>query len=96
MTIREKIEHEIEFKPCTVYNLKNRFGGDKAANRKVMEAVDAMVREGVICQKEGIFFTVRSKRMEKMIPCKVVKLGKTFGFVMRDDETGDLFIPGTF
>ncbi len=96
MTIREKIEHEIEFKPCDVYNLKSRFGGSKTENRQVMEAVDALVRAGVICQKEGIFFTVRSKRAEKMIPCKVVKLGKTFGFVMRDDLSGDLFVPGRF
>ncbi|MFI3169614.1 MAG: ribonuclease R [Faecalibacterium sp.] len=96
MNMREKIEHEIEFKPCGVANLKFRFGGSKAENRQVMEAVDALVRSGVICQKEGIFFTVRSKRMEKMIPCKVVKLGKTFGFVMRDDLSGDLFVPGRF
>lgn len=96
MTIREKIEHEIQFKPCGVVNLKKRFGGSKTENRQVMEAIDAMVRAGIICQKEGIFFTVRSKRADKMIPCKVVKLGKTFGFVMRDDLTGDLFVPGRF
>ncbi len=96
MNLSEKIEHEIAFRPCDVYNLKSRFGGDKNSNRLIMQAVDALVRKGVICQKEGIFFTVRSKRMEKTFPCKVVKLGKTFGFVMREDLTGDLFVPGRF
>ena len=94
MTMRERVEHEIEFHPCMVKDLKKRLGGDKNADRKVMEAVDALVRAGVICQRDGVFFTVRSGRREKAIPCKITKLGKTFGFAMREDGTGDIFIPG--
>ena len=54
------------------------------------------MRTAVICQKQGVFFTVRSGRAEKALLCKVVKLGKNFAFVMLDDGTSDIFIPGRF
>ena len=79
-----------------VKDLKAKFGGDRAADRKVMEALDELVHDTVVCQKSGVFFTARSGRAEKALPCKVVKLGKNFAFVMLEDESGDIFIPGRF
>ena len=76
MAMRDKIEHAIQNQPCTVKDLKNKFGGDRGADRKVMEAVDQLVHEAVICQRQGVFFTVRSGRADKALLCKVVKLGK--------------------
>ena len=96
MPLRDKIEHAIQNQPCTVKDLKAKFGGDRGADRKVMEALDQLVHEAVICQKQGVFFTVRSGRAEKALLCKVVKLGKNFAFVMLDDGTSDIFIPGRF
>ena len=96
MTIREQVEHAITVNPCTVQDLKQRLARDKAGARRVMEALDELVRAGVVCQKEGVFFTVRSGRANKMIPCVLVKLGKNFGFVNREDGEGDIFIPGRF
>ena len=96
MAMRDKIEHAIQNQPCTVKDLKNKFGGDRGADRKVMEAVDQLVHEAVICQRQGVFFTVRSGRADKALLCKVVKLGKNFAFVMLEDESGDIFIPGRF
>ncbi len=96
MALREKIEHSIQNQPCTVKDLKSKFGGDRGADRKVMEALDALVHDGVICQRQGVFFTVRSGRAEKALLCKVVKLGKNFAFVMLEDGTSDIFIPGRF
>ncbi len=96
MSIREKVEHEIEFHPCTVKDLKRRLGGDKAGERKVMEAVDQLVRTGTICQRQGVFFTVRSGRADKVLPCTLAKLGRSFGFAKRDDGAGDIFLPGRF
>ena len=96
MAIREKVEHEIEFHPCTVRDLKKRLGGDKAGERKVMEAVDMLVRTGVICQRSGVFFTVRSGCADRVLACHIVKLGRSFAFAKRDDGQGDLFIPGRF
>ena len=61
-----------------------------------MEAVDQLVHEAVICQRQGVFFTVRSGRADKALLCKVVKLGKNFAFVMLEDGTSDIFIPGRF
>lgn len=96
MAIRDKIEHAIQMQPCTVKALKARFGGDRAADRKVMEALDELVRQAVVCQRQGVFFTVRSGRAEKALLCKVVKLGKNFAFVMLEDGQSDVFIPGRF
>ena len=96
MAIRDKIEHAIQMQPCTVKTLKARFGGDRAADRKVMEALDELVCQAVVCQRQGVFFTVRSGRAEKALLCKVVKLGKNFAFVMLEDGQSDVFIPGRF
>ena len=96
MAMRDKIEHAIQNQPCTVKDLKNKFGGDRGADRKVLEAVDQLVHEAVICQRQGVFFTVRSGRADKALLCKVVKLGKNFACVMLEDESGDIFIPGRF
>lgn len=94
MSIREKVEYVIEQEPCAVKDLKKKLGGDKGADRKVMEALDMLVRNGVVCQRKGVFFTVRSGRADRVIPCSITKLGKTFGFAMREDQAGDIFIPG--
>lgn len=94
--MRDKIEHAIQNKPCTVKELKQKFGGERGADRKVMEALDELVREAVVCQRQGVFFTVRSGRADKALLCKVVKLGKNFAFVMLEDGTSDIFIPGRF
>ena len=67
MAMRDKIEHAIQNQPCTVKDLKNKFGGDRGADRKVMEAVDQLVHEAVICQRQGVFFTVRSGRADKAL-----------------------------
>ena len=96
MSLRDKIEHAIQNQPCMVKDLKAKFGGDRSADRKVMEALDELVHDAVVCQKSGVFFTARSGRAEKALPCKVVKLGKNFAFVMLEDESGDIFIPGRF
>ena len=94
--MRDKLEHAIQNQPCTVKELKQKFGGERGADRKVMEALDELVREAVVCQRQGVFFTVRSGRADKALLCKVVKLGKNFAFVMLEDGTSDIFIPGRF
>ena len=94
--MRDKIEHAIQNQPCTVKELKQKFGGERGADRKVMEALDELVREAVVCQRQGVFFTVRSGRADKALLCNVVKLGKNFAFVMLEDGTSDIFIPGRF
>ena len=76
MSMRDKIEHATQNQPCTVKELKQKFGGERGADRKVMEALDELVREAVVCQRQGVFFTVRSGRADKALLCKVVKLGK--------------------
>ena len=64
MPMRDKIERAIQMQPCTVRDLKAKFGGDRAADRKVREALDELVREAVGCPTAGVFFTVRSGRKD--------------------------------
>ena len=96
MALREKIEHAIQNQPCTVRDLKAKFGGDRASDRKVMDTLDELVRDAQICQRQGVFFTVRSGRADKALLCTIVKLGKNFAFAMLEDGTSDVFIPGRF
>ena len=96
MSMRDKIEHAIQNQPCTVKELKQKFCVEPAGYGKLMEALDELVREAVVCQRQGVFFTVRSGRADKALLCKVVKLGKNFAFVMLEDGTSDIFIPGRF
>ena len=96
MAIRDKIEHAIQMQPCTVKTLKARFGGDRAADRKVMEALDELVRQAVVCQRQGVFFTVRSGRAEKAPLCNVVKPAQNSAFEMFEDGQSDEFLPGRF
>lgn len=96
MAMRDKIERAIQNQPCTVRELKAEFGAERGADRKVMEALDQLVREAVVCQRHGVFFTVRSGRADKALLCSVVKLGKNFGFVMVEGADTDIFIPGRF
>lgn len=94
MILREKIEHAITVEPCTVRELKQKFGGSKDANAQVMKVLDSLVRSGVVCQRHGVFFTVRSGRANRVALCTLTKLAKTFGFAMKEDKSGDIFIPG--
>ena len=77
MSLRDKVEHAIQNQPCTVKDLKARFGGDRGADRKVMEALDSLVHDAVVCQRSGVIFTVRSGRAEKALLCKEGTLGRT-------------------
>ena len=44
MPLRDKIEHAIQNQPCTVKDLKAKFGGDRGADRKVMQYTVPQVR----------------------------------------------------
>ena len=59
-----------------------------------MEALDQLVREAVVCQTEGVFFTVRSGRKDKALVCTLVKLGKNFGFAMLEGRHRGHLYPG--
>ena len=75
MAMRDKIEHAIQNQPCTVRDLKSKFGGDRGSDRKFMEAVDQLVHDAVICQRQGVFFTVRSGRADKALPGQLSLFG---------------------
>ena len=70
MSLRDKIEHAIQNQPCMVKDLKAKFGGDRAADRKVMEALDELVHDAVVCQKSGVFFTAAPAVPKRPCPAR--------------------------
>ena len=90
MSLQTKILKEIEKRPCRLKELKKRLGNDK----KVQRTVEDLVRQGMLCEKDGAYFLTRTGDADKAFPCRLVKLGRRFGFAARLDGEGDIFIPG--
>ncbi len=90
MSLQTKILKEIEKRPCRLKELKKRLGNDK----KIQRTVEELVRRGMLCEKDGAFFLTRTGDADKAFPCRLVKLGRRFGFAARLDGEGDIFIPG--
>ena len=95
MSIRSKILREVEKRPRRLRDIQERVG----VERKVMWELNNLVREGKLVQKMGTYYlpgdpAVAPPKPEDCIPCTIVKLGRTFGFAMREDLSGDIFIPG--
>ena len=90
MSLQTKILKEIEKRPCRLKELKKRLGNDK----KVQRAVEELVGRGMLREKDGAYFLTRTGDADKAFPCKLVKLGRRFGFAARLDGEGDIFIPG--
>ncbi len=90
MSLQTKILKEIEKRPCRLKELKKRLGNDK----KVQRTVEDLVRQGMLCEKDGAYFLTRTGDADKAFPCRLVKLGRRFGFAARLDGEGDIFVPG--
>ena len=64
-----------------VKDLKAKFGGDRSADRKVMEALDELVHDAVVCQKSGVFFHCPLRPCPKRpCPARSVEAGKNLAF----------------
>ena len=90
MSLQTKILKEIEKRPCRLKELKKRLGNDK----KIQRTVEELVRRGMLREKDGAYFLTRTGDADKAFPCRLVKLGRRFGFAARLDGEGDIFIPG--
>lgn len=90
MSLQTKILKEIEKRPCRLKELKKRLGNDK----KVQRTVEELVWRGMLREKDGAYFLTRTGDADKAFPCRLVKLGRRFGFASRLDGEGDIFIPG--
>ena len=90
MSLQTKILKEIEKRPCRLKELKKRLGNDK----KIQRTVEELVWRGMLREKDGAYFLTRTGDADKAFPCRLVKLGRRFGFASRLDGEGDIFIPG--
>ena len=91
MSIRSKILREVEKRPRRLRDIQERVG----VERKVMWELNNLVREGKLVQKMGTYYlpgdpAVAPPKPEDCIPCTIVKLGRTFGFAMREDLSGNI------
>ncbi len=90
MSIKSKVLKEIEKKPRRLKELKAKLGNDK----KVSKAVDELFHEKLVSCRQGLY-SAASIKQEHAIQCKIVKLGRTFGFAKPEDGSLDVFIPGS-
>lgn len=94
MSIRTKVLRELEAKPCSLNDLKNKLGND----RKVRQCVGELLAEGKVTVQRGLFSMAGPKKRERPaenLVCTIVKLSERFGFARRADGKGDVFIPGS-
>ncbi|MBQ8647932.1 MAG: ribonuclease R [Oscillospiraceae bacterium] len=94
MSIRSNILAAAAKRPVRLRDLVTR-GVDE---KKILWELSALVKEGKLVHKVGTYYLPTHPAVagleEELIRCTIVKLGRTFGFAMREDLSGDLFIPG--
>ena len=91
MSLRGKILKELEKKPRSLKELKTKLGNDK----KVAKLVEELESQKKIGRWKGLY-ALRPAKGAAAVPCKLVKLGKSFGFAKPDDDSGDIFVPGKY
>lgn len=91
MSLRGKILKELEKRPRSLKELKAKLGNDK----KVAKLVEELEGQKKIGRWKGLY-AVRPAKGAAAVPCKLVKLGKSFGFAKPDDDSGDIFVPGRY
>ena len=85
VSLRGKILKELEKKPRSLKELKAKLGNDK----KVAKLVEELEGQKKIGRWKGLY-ALRPAKGAAAVPCKLVKLGKSFGFAKPDDDSGDI------
>lgn len=91
MSLRSKILKELEKKPRSLKELKAKLGNDK----KVAKAVEELESQKKIGRWKGLY-ALRAAKSGETAACRLVKLGKSFGFAQPEDGSPDIFVPGRF
>lgn len=91
MSLKAKILKELEKKPRRLKELKAKLGNDK----KVTQLVDELFHSGSITCRQSVY-TIATPKTQHAVACRLVKLGRGFGFAKPDDGSLDVFIPGKY
>lgn len=89
MSIKSKILRELEKKPRTLKQLKEKLGNDK----KVARAMGELEKQKQIESAKGVYSLHVENEAPDAAPCTLVSVLPGFGFA-RPEEGGDIFIPG--
>ncbi len=89
MSIQSTILKELAYSPKNAKELRVRV---KADSKKIAKALKRLVKDGKVKEDRGLYFL--PSQQKGGIEGRLVKLGKTFGFVTPDDASGDIFVPG--
>lgn len=89
MSVKTKIVKELAQEPQNAKQLRRRLGVE---SRKITKVLHSLMAEDIIKKENGLYCLQGST--QKTIAGKLVKLGKSFGFVTPDDASGDIFVPG--
>lgn len=89
MSLKSELLAELEKGPQTVKSLRSALGAD---GKKIQKALKAMEADKEVAHKKGSYTLLIPSA--SLVEGRLVKLGRTFGFVKPLDDSGDIFIPG--
>lgn len=99
MSLKNSLVKLLSKGPHTSGQLRTATG---ASRTKVIKTLNALIEDKKVRAEGGMYFlhkkTAKTANTTSQpangIPCKLVKLGKSFGFAAALDDSGDIFIPG--
>ncbi len=89
MSLRTGLVRELAKGPRTVKQLRSKLGAD---GKKIQKALKAMEAERQVTNEKGLYALARAAA--DLVEGRLVKLGRSFGFVQPGDGSADIFVPG--
>lgn len=89
MSLQSFLMQQLSSGPKSERQLKKIFGKE---SRKIQKLLKKLKDDGKISYTGGLYILKNAK--ENCVEGKVVKLGRSFGFVSPLEEGGDIFVPG--
>ncbi|MDL2214314.1 ribonuclease R [Clostridia bacterium OttesenSCG-928-O13] len=89
MSLKSELLKELASQPQTEKQLRKKYG---AEGKKLLKVLKLLEREKEIKKEKGVYSLVTTSA--GLVEGKLVKLGRSFGFVEPLDGSGDIFVPG--
>lgn len=80
-------------KPVPFKELAKKCRSNKGSNKEFIQAVTELVEMGMIFERKRGFVL---SAVLGLIPAKISRINRTFGFAVRNDDKSEIFIPGKY